>query len=279
MKKILVTTDFSANSRVGIRFAHQLSVQHALEITFLHVAHMTKPTGWSLDKYANFENKELKRFETELEAFVNSVYLGMDAKPQNARYVVIKHENSSTGIMHYAKQHGMDFICISTRGAGIINKLIGTHSSEIINHSEVPVIVVPKKYRRAKLNHVVYAADLENLENELKKVVEFSRYFNANTELLHFHTPFNNTKAEKLLNDLLDKHKHENIKVSVKPVNYIDTLLTNIQSAVKIIKPSLLITFTRKNQSFIDQLLDSGVSSGYSFDAQVPLLVYKKEKG
>jgi len=279
MKKILVTTDFSANSKVGIRFAQQLSLQHDLELTFLHVAHISKPSSWSADKFTNFENKELTRFGNELEAFVSGVYLGMDTKPLNVKYEVINHPNSSSGIMHYAKQHGMDFICISTRGAGIVKKLLGTHSSEIINKSEVPVFVIPKQYRRAKLNHVMYATDLKNIEKELERVVEFSSYFNAKTEILHFHTPFNNTKAEKLLNDLLDKHKHENIKLSVKPVNYIDTLLTNIKSAVKIIKPSLLITFTHKNQSFIDQILDSGVSSGYSFDAQVPLLVYRKEKG
>jgi nucleotide-binding universal stress UspA family protein len=279
MKKILVTTDFSINSKVGIRFAYQLSLQQNVELTFLHVAHISKPTGWSADKYTNFENKELKRFEMELQAFVSGVYLGMDAKLQNAKHVVLNHPNSSTGIMHYAKQHGMDFICISTRGAGIIKKLLGTHSSEIINKSEVPVIVIPKQYRRAKLNHVVYATDLENIENELNNVMEFSKYFDAKTEILHFNEPADHNKAERVMNDLIEHHQHENIRVIVRPVNYIDTLLTNIKSAVKIIKPSLLVTFTHKNQSLIDKLCDAGISSGYSFDAQVPLLVYRKEKG
>ncbi len=278
MKKILVTTDFSVNSKVGIRFAHQLSLQNRAELTFLYVVHISKPTGWTEDKFTNFETKEIKRFRTELEAFVGSVYLGMDATPLKAHYVVLNRPNSSTGIMHYAKQEGMDFICISTRGAGLVKKLLGTHSSEIINASEVPVFVIPRHYRRAKLNHVVYATDLLNVESELNSVMEFSKYFDAKTEILHFNSPADHNKAEKVLNELISNHKHDNLKVIVRPVNYIDTLLTNIKSAVKIIKPSLLITFTHKNQSVIDKLLDAGISSGYSFDAQVPLLVYRKEK-
>lgn len=279
MKKILVTTDFSVNSKVGIRFAHQLSLQNTAELTYLHVAHISKPTGWTEDKFTNFESKELKRFRMELEAFVSSVYLGMEAKPLKVNYVVINKPNSSIGIMQYAKQEGMDFICISTRGAGLVKKLLGTHASEIINASEVPVFVIPKQYRRAKLNHVVYATDLVNVESELKGVMDFSKYFDAKTEILHFNAPADHNKAEKVLNDLILKHKHDNLKVIVRPVNYIDTLLTNIKSAVKIIKPSLLVTFTHKNQSLIDKLCDAGISSGYSFDAQVPLLVYRKEKG
>ncbi|MDB5241021.1 MAG: Universal stress protein family [Spirosoma sp.] len=37
MKKILVTTEFSANSRAALRFAIQLASQSEVALTFLHV--------------------------------------------------------------------------------------------------------------------------------------------------------------------------------------------------------------------------------------------------
>ncbi|MDR6782771.1 nucleotide-binding universal stress UspA family protein [Pedobacter africanus] len=38
MKRILVTTDFSANSKAGLRFAIQLAAQNNYQLTFFHKA-------------------------------------------------------------------------------------------------------------------------------------------------------------------------------------------------------------------------------------------------
>ena len=46
--KLLVTTDFSANSKGAIRFAQMLAMQsNEIEVTFYHSVHFMKPTVWS----------------------------------------------------------------------------------------------------------------------------------------------------------------------------------------------------------------------------------------
>jgi len=46
--KLLVTTDFSANSKGAIRFAQTLSRQTGnVEVIFYHAIHIMKPTVWS----------------------------------------------------------------------------------------------------------------------------------------------------------------------------------------------------------------------------------------
>ena len=49
--KLLVTTDFSANSKGAIRFAQTLAKQSKnVEVVFYHAIHIMKPTLWS-DKF------------------------------------------------------------------------------------------------------------------------------------------------------------------------------------------------------------------------------------
>ena len=50
MKKILVPTDFSANSRAGVRFAIHWATQQKLDLVFVHVLNILRVTSWS-DRY------------------------------------------------------------------------------------------------------------------------------------------------------------------------------------------------------------------------------------
>jgi nucleotide-binding universal stress UspA family protein len=58
MKKILVTTDFSANARTALRFAIQLRAQHETPLTFLPVQHIMRLTAWSKSMYCTYEKQE-----------------------------------------------------------------------------------------------------------------------------------------------------------------------------------------------------------------------------
>ena len=46
MKRILVTTDFSTNSKAGVRFAIQLASQTKCELTFYNVHETLKSNAW-----------------------------------------------------------------------------------------------------------------------------------------------------------------------------------------------------------------------------------------
>ena len=43
MEKILVTTDFSDNSKAGMRFSIRLAMQYKFQLTFFHVYNITPP--------------------------------------------------------------------------------------------------------------------------------------------------------------------------------------------------------------------------------------------
>ena len=55
--KILVTTDFSTNSKAGIRFALQLAAQMPCKLVFYHIVELLTPTSWGKNETAQFVEK------------------------------------------------------------------------------------------------------------------------------------------------------------------------------------------------------------------------------
>lgn len=89
MKKILVTTDFSANSKAGLRFAIQLASQHKYELTFLHVYYIMKPSSWQDKTFEEYEKKQVEKMQQNLNRLVDSVYKGMKVSSLNKKCELI----------------------------------------------------------------------------------------------------------------------------------------------------------------------------------------------
>ena len=236
MKKILVTTDFSANSKAGLRFAIQLASQ---------------------DSY-------------------DTVYNSMGIKPLNYSCVIKSSFVTDANIMEYALKNKFDFICISRRGNGKNKKIFGTNTSILISHSDVPVIAVPNTYRKNKLTTILYASDLASLENETLKVVDFAEPLKVKIELVHFKFPSDLDTGPKLIAKAIEKFSNHNIKIHFDDFDFTENLVSNLDKEIRRLKPSMLVMFTQQNRSFFEKLFLSSSSAQYSLKAKVPLLVFKK---
>lgn len=275
--KILVTTDLSSNSRSGLRFAIQLASQCKAELTFFHSYFIMRPTAWDDNKYEMFVKKEAIKIQQKLDHFVNEVYKQMKVVPGKIKCVISSSVFPDSDIREYAEKNKFSYICIATRGAGRLKKLFGTNTSNLINFSPVPVIAVPSEYRVRRITGILYASDLINLENELKKVVAFAKPLKSKVELLHFVYPSEivNTKGD-LLKMAVKKFSKHDVKLHLENINLAKSLIVNIENAIKKSKPSMLIMFTQQNRSFFEKIFSSSKSSEYSFNAKVPLLVFNK---
>ena len=277
MKKILVTTDFSANSKAAMRFAIQLASQCQVTLTFLHISHILRPTTWNETRYATHEKDELDTKREALDQFVESVYKSREVEPTNYTCVVKISPFPDSTILDYATDHSFDYICISTRGAGTYDKLFGTTTSNLINQSSVPVIAVPGTYRATKLNTVLYASDLSRLD-ELKRVVDFARPLSAAVDLLHFRQLHESAIDPDIIGVAIQKQTDYPVAVQLKHRHLEKMLTEDIAAVINAQKPSVLIMFTTQNDGFFSRLFGAGKSVDYSFLTTVPLLVFGKEK-
>lgn len=276
MIKILVTTDFSANSKAGIRFAIQLSIQRQCELTFFHSYYAVKPSNLNENKFTSYQNTEAVSLKKKLEAFVKAIYKQLGVDPAHVHYVISSSFITDSNIMKYATDHKFEFICISRRGSGKVNKIFGTNTSNLILHSKVPVIAVPNTYRISKIKSVLYASDLANLENEIGIVVDFAKPLDAEIELLHLNYPSDISNNVKVVEEAILKFPKADIKYHLENINLIYNLVTNIQTVIKKAKPSVLIMFTDQDLNFFEKLFLSSSTAEYSLNSSVPLLVFKK---
>ena len=277
MKKVLVTTDFSSNSKAGLRFAIQMASQQECELTFFHSYYIMKPTSWAEKTFTSYENHEATKIKAKLEKFVASVYNGMGILPGKINHVIVSSFIADANIMKYAKDKAFDLICISRRGEGKMKKIFGTNTSNLILQSEVPVIAVPNTYRQTKIKSFLYASDLSNLENEMKKVVDFASPFGAQIEILHLNYPSDIVFNAKVIENVIHKFPKSDIKYSLENINLLYNLVVNLQGLIKKHKPSVLVMFTDQKQGFFQKLFLSSSTAEYSLNSSVPVLVYPKK--
>ncbi|HLT41128.1 MAG TPA: universal stress protein [Sphingobacteriaceae bacterium] len=263
MDKILVPTDFSNNSKPGIRFAIRMAARNKASLVFIHVENL---------------KGDLEKSKGKLESFVQTIYQSMRLEPVDVSFEVLKGFMADISILEYCAQHpDIDYICISTRGASFYNKILGTNTSNLIEKSTVPVIAIPNNYRVKPLNNLLYATDLVNLEAELQVVVDYARPKGLSIEILHFTSPSTFNLQEKL-NESLEVKMNYPLKIRIIKNDNSHSLLKNLQHQIDKIKPSMVCLFTNNNRSFFEKIFLSSLTEDVSYQTNVPILAYKKLK-
>jgi nucleotide-binding universal stress UspA family protein len=277
MKKILVTTDFSNNSKAGIRFAMQLAVQGNYELIFYNVVEILKPVTWLDAMFKEFADNEVERFTKGLQKFIHQIH--WKSNLPEVKYTCIAEVGLDVDkhIVAFAKKNKVDYICMSTRGAGKVAKLFGTNASELITTSPKPVIVVPQSYRLKPIKTLVYASDMENLDREMKHILAFNQSIN-NVPLDVFHYEFlpSLEANKKHLNKLAAKFENDKTKFHFKKLEVDNSLTFQMHRDIPASKASLLILFTKQNRNWFERLFLSSNTADISFNTKIPMLVFRK---
>lgn len=276
MKKILVTTDFSASSRSAIYFAIQLASQDSCSLTFFHSYHVLMPTSWNDKVFESFEKSEIFKIEKKLERLVESIYKRSGLKRGDHHYVISKSLSPEKNIIEYAAGNSFDFICVSRRGQAVHRNIFGTITSGLINKSTVPVIAVPPNYKPSKLSKLLYISDLTNLDKEIIRIISFSEQLKLELELLHFRVPSDHNLDDNLIDKASKKFLGHQIKLHLRDFNFSETLVKNIDKVISASKPSMVVMFTQQHRDFFSRLFLPGVTPSYAFKARIPLLIFPK---
>jgi len=276
MKTILVTTDFSQNSIAAVRLAIELACKGSYAITFFHVCHLMQPTLWNDHKYQSYEKRNIILSRKKLKFFINEVFDEIDGPPITCKYDIINAAPASKGIMQYAKQHKFDFICISTNGASRFRRMLGSVVSQLVNHCDTQLIIVPARYRPGSIGAVVWASDFSNIEKEIKQVDEFTRSITTNLILLHLLGAEDANIDSTLTEQMIKKRTDYPVKLILKLVDWSKPLTENIQTAVQNLAPCLLVMFSNQHKTMLEKILFPSVTAAYLFNSVTPLVIFKK---
>jgi len=278
MKKILVPTDFSVNSKAGVRFAIHWATQQNLELVFVHVLNILRVTNWSDSYFAKYAAAEEKLCSTKFEKFIADIYRQMNVKPGKHSYLIVQGISADISILDYCRKNtGIDYICISTRGAGKFKKIFGTNTGNLITKSGVPVLAVPQNYKVADFKSALYATDLRNYTAEIKKVVDFAQPLKIKIEVVHFVWPDEISFDGKTIEAALKKQFKYGLNLHFEKNDGSNSLIENLEKQISKRKPSVVIMFTNQKRTFFQKLFLSSKAEELSFKAKVPLLVFNKQ--
>jgi nucleotide-binding universal stress UspA family protein len=278
MKKVLVPTDFSTNAKAGIRFALQWSAQENIELVFIHVLHILRASRWTNSYFIKYAEQEELLCNEKFEKHIDSMLKKFTGKTPKYSKVIINGISPDLSIMDYCRKHtDIDYVCISTRGAGKVERIFGTNTGSLITRSEVPVVAIPKNYRVSKIQKVMYASDFKNYEEELTQVVNFTKPLKASLEVLHFSWP-NETDIDIKKLEAAAKTKHQyKVNILFENNKALNSTLTNIRNQVSLKKPSVLVMFTQQNRSFFQKIFQPSKTEQLSFQLKVPMLIFNKK--
>lgn len=276
MNRILVTTDLSTNSRAGLRFAIKLAEQKKMELVFLFVHQVLRASTWSDAKYEYFLSEDKENIMKELTAFVSATYKQMKVTPGKYRCEVHHQFGIVDGLINYAQDNNCDYICIATRGAGAVKKLFGTNTASLIKNSPIPVICVPSTYKTKPVTKLLYASDMDDYEKEVPQVLAFAKPLKAAVELMHLSFPYEMMADKQIAQkDLKKKFKYD-IDIHYEARDLDNSLMTDLENAVKKAKPSVVAMFTKQNRSLFDRIFLGSATQELTYSTNVPMLIFRK---
>lgn len=276
-KHILVTTDLSISSKAAIRFVTLLARQYQCSITFLHVVDLLVPTGWSITKSKAYTEAQIIEEKVRLKKFVERVLAKLEMPLAKVDFAIIPGRDVAKAIINFARLKKIEFICISTRGAGRLRRVLGTNTASIIKLSGIPTFAVPATYKVGDMNHVLYASDLTDVNYELKKVKSFAKTFEAKISVLHYNYFLHQKDAEEKFKKVSSRYKDSNTSFYLQNLDKDDTLSTHIKKAVRKFKPSIVCLFTKHNRNWYERLFLSSNSADLTYETKTPMIVFPKQ--
>ena len=276
MNAILVPTDLSPNSRAGMRFAIGLAVQTKRPLVFYHCLQYLRPTRWSEAQYESYRDAETAKATLVLRKFVADVYRSAKAVKPSSECFVEQQPDPSKAIIDYALSIRASVICMSTRGAGRLRKLVGTHASRLIQESPVPVFVIPETYRRSPLKHILYASDLNAIGPELEHVREIATALRAKVSVVHYDFLADVDEVRKKLDALAKKYKAPGVAFRFRKYDVGKSLGQHLIKDMNAYKPSLVVLFTDQKRGWFDRLFLASKSVGMAHESRIPLLIIPK---
>lgn len=275
--KILVTTDFSDNSKAALYFAASLAKQIPnTAVVFYSAVQLLQPDTWNLSFYQEYEKEEKKRLTQSLEKWVKST-LGSQLKHlSSCKYQIDFVNGTEQAIIQASLKYKCQFICIATNGAGVLRKLMGTHTAYLVNHSSVPVLAIPSKYKASPLQSILYVSDFENLNNELKKLSIFTNTLKANIKVLHYARMGVDHPETKKKAALFAQAKYEHIQPIILATNLESSLIERLTKFIKKEKPGLIVLFTKQKKGFFERLFLPSKSAELTYSTKVPTLIFPK---
>lgn len=278
MIRILVPTDFSPTAEKAFRFAAQLASNAKGTIILFHINDKKDipyfETTEKKNKYlTQLETKQLKRLQ-RLKKKVVSHEMNVIVSTIVSQPPVIKN------MLSFAKLNQVELIVMGTQGAsGLEKTIIGSVTSNIVEKSDIPVLVVPEKYEWKDPKEIVFATNYHsNDKTALSFTLSFAKVLNADVTVLHV----SNENIEKGAPDSFSDYAYflqrtfndSQIKFKELKSSHLKHSLEHLCDTF----PFDMMVMVRRNKRFLEKIFLKSFTKNMACTTKLPLLIIPEEE-
>ncbi len=278
MKKILVPFDFSDYSENALKYALGLAKQFNSEVFVLHIYNTTlveadMPTAEystydtqraTVDPVQNTRSLIEVKFEEAMVKLQKTLQEDLDSEV-NFDFSLAQGPVPNK-IMETAEIIHADIILMSNKGDDDSLDFFGSNTTEVIRHSDTPILLVPFEIEFRNISKVAYATDYRDTDaNAIDRLINIFDQTGVKLYSLHVHPTSKTPKITEIhstYNDLNLEFDVINAEDVLKGIHhFIDE--HHIQ----------ILTMNRKKRNMVTQLFSPSITEKMVADSFFPVLV------
>jgi nucleotide-binding universal stress UspA family protein len=268
MKNVLITTDFSDNSKNAMNYAISMfgvkDVNFVVLNTYQDVSTSSTVMVSMVDTYKKDSIRLLGKLEEELLAAYDGIQLETKSM----------YGSLTRCIGKLSGERIIDYVVLGTKGlTGLENFIMGSNTLEVIKSIKIPLLVIPSHSEYQGLHRIAFAADYDKLENAnvLKPMVNLALRTGAEVKIVNVleedkAADINKAEQGFVLHGQLEDVRHQYFtEVNDKVIDGLEVFIKE--------KNIEMIALVAHKYNFFDRLFHRSVTKQVSKLADIPLLV------
>lgn len=194
MKKILVPTDFSPNSKNALHIAAEIAVKNGAAIELLH-ANVATIYSMPLSEYAMTEDYGTdQEYDESAARALEKMKFELYDNPAFAKLKVdirVEEGYLHSCIRNVAAEDGVDLVVMGTKGAsGMQEFLVGSNTEKVIRTAPCPVLAIPEGIKNFELKMVLLPSTLKDDQKSIfRYLAAWQKNFGFNVKVLYLNNP------------------------------------------------------------------------------------------
>jgi nucleotide-binding universal stress UspA family protein len=268
MQTILLPVDFSPASRNASLYAAELAKFLHTRLLLFH-AYML-PTPISEVPYAMVTVDSLQK--------ENEENIKKEAEYLHANYGLevewlVRIGIASDEIKAITRERDIGLIVMGMKGAGGLDKIIGSTTTNVSRKVKTPVLVVPHDASWAPVKNITYASDFtyKSSIQLFHPLLELARAFQAKIHILHIRQNHHGATEEELVGKknseiIFEGYDHEYATAEEPVVNH------GINKYLQQNASELLVMVAHKH-TFLERVFSKNHTTAMAYETHVPLLI------
>ncbi len=274
MKKIIYNTDFSDSSVSALKYTYALSKVLQVDVIVLHIF---KEQPEPEKELISDEKLILQHYKDRIRDFC-SLHLKQDFESLNFSEAAVKGTDVSREILHFVRDLNVGMLVMGACGTGNLKELIlGSTTTDMLEISPFPLLIVPKGFVFKKLEKIMYASDLQLKDiYNIGELVKIINPLNSKISIIHVSKEdnlINKNLLEWFRKSLSEKVNYPHIEIeTVISEDIFDTLKLSIDEA----DVDMVAMMERKHKPEINYLFHRDLVKRMQFSLKAPLLSFNE---